>query len=252
MIVLITLFLLQVTWIYAVAIVLIGIAVGLGIGWLAWGALLQKLMARFETVGDSLDALTQHSLAQKYGTDGTPEMTIEDWRAEVNRLTQYARQLESDRNRLLSEMKQLQKQIPAEETLAALQSYQDLERERTHLWKELLEDKRLIEMQINDIKQLKAQIIALQQENTDLDGVITVEMQALRQKFLTASDDVERLEADNETLTAQNKTLSEQLTYWQTEYDNERKITTALSQQVSAQLNDTEAYYTESLEEEEA
>ena len=223
----------------------LGVAVGLGIGWLVWGNVVRSLVASFDTVSSELEMLKMHSLAQKYGADGQPERSAEDLHKENNRLSLYIKQMETDRNRLLADLKNTQKQLPSDALLQNIHDYEDLERERNHVWKQLLDTKQTAENLRADLAQANQKNTELVAENTALEDTIATEMQVLRQKYLQASDDWdvlyhenETLHAEKQTLIAENAELTNEKTFWHTEFGNERKITTALSMQVANMRTD--------------
>jgi hypothetical protein len=223
----------------------VGVAVGLGIGWLIWGNVVRSLVASFDTVSAELEMLKMHSLAQKYGADGQPERSAEEFYKENNRLNLYIKQMETDRNRLLAEIKNTQKQLPSDAMLQNIQDYEDLARERNHVWKQLLESKQLAENLHTSLAQAEQKNNELIAENTALEETIATEMQTLRQKYLQASDDWdilfhknETLQAEKQALIAENAELTTEKNFWHTEFGNERKITTALSTQVANMRTD--------------
>ena len=228
-----SLFLTQSVTINTLIVAFVGSAIGLGVGWLVWGNLVRSLVGSFDTVSSELEMLKQHSLAQKYGTNGQVEMTADDLHKENVRLNQYIKQMETDRNRVLSELKIVQKQVPDEAVLAAINAYQDLERERNHLWKELLEAKKQAQIMDNKLVLEVDKVKALRQENDSLDTLIANEMYALRLKFLNASDDLDKTSHLYETLLHDYKVLADQKKHWQAEYEQERKISAALSAQIA-------------------
>jgi chromosome segregation ATPase len=228
-----SLFLTQSVTINTLIVAFLGSGVGLGIGWLVWGNLVRSLVGSFDTVSSELEMLKQHSLAQKYGTNGQMAMTADELYTENVRLNQYIKQMETDRNRVLSELKTVQKQVPDEAVLESINAYHDLQRERNHLWKELLEAKKQAEIMDNKLAVAADRLKALRDENESLDDLIADEMYALRLKFLNASDDLDKVSHHNKTLLEENKTLADQKKHWQNEYEQERKISTALSAQIA-------------------
>lgn len=211
----------------------LGVLLGLGIGWLVWGKLIRGLVASFDTVSHELDLLKQHSLATKYGSDGQRELTAEDLYKENNRLNLYIKQMESDRNRILLDLKNTQKKLPSNTMLAQIEAYQDVERERNHLWKQILETKQGEENARLSLAHAETAVAALRNDNLLLEEVIATEMQDLRQKFLKASDGLDSAMQENQRLKSENKELAAEKQFWLTEFGNERKITGALSSQVN-------------------
>jgi hypothetical protein len=172
-------------------------------------------------------------LAEKYGSDGQRELSADDLYKENNRLNLYIKQMEIDRNRLLADLKNTQRQLPSDALLLQIAEYHDLERERDHLWKQLLETKQNGAAAHLNLAEAEIKLSALRKDNALLEETIATEMQDLRQKFLQASDDLDSVTHQNEMLKAENATLAEEKEFWQTEFGNERKITGALSSQVS-------------------
>lgn len=223
----------QTTTFSVLFVAFLGLSLGLGIGWLVWGKLIRGLVASFDSVSHELDLLKQHSLAEKYGSDGQRELTADDLYKENNRLNLYIKQMESDRNRVLVDLKNTQKQLPSDAVLQQIAEYQDLERERNHLWKQLLETKQGKKDALANLAEAETKLAALRNDNALLEETIATEMQDLRQKFLQASDDLDSATHENEILKTENATLADEKLFWQTEFGNERKITGALSSQIN-------------------